>query len=51
MYKKNVNYLSILRPVIILNRDNDDRIGEKIISYIPFLPKINFKDYCNFYAY
>ena len=28
--KKNVNYVSILKPGIILNRDNDDRIGEKI---------------------
>ena len=42
--KKNVNYVSILKPGIILNRDNDDRIGEKIISYIPFLPKITSKD-------
>ena len=42
--KKNVNYISILRPGIILNRDNDDRLGEKIIAYIPFLPKITSKD-------
>ncbi len=42
--KKNVNYISILRPGIILNRDNDDRFGEKVISYIPFLPKITSKD-------
>ena len=42
--KKNVNYVSILRPGIILNRENDDRIGEKIIAYIPFLPKITSKD-------
>ena len=42
--KKNVNYVSILKPGIILNRDNDGRIGEKIISYIPFLPKITSKD-------
>ena len=42
--KKNVNYVSILKPGIILNRDNDDRIGEKIIAYIPFLPKITSKD-------
>ena len=41
---KNVNYISIHRPGIILNRENDDRIGEKIISYIPFLPKITSKD-------
>ena len=42
--KKNVNYISILRPGIIINRDNDDRLGEKIVSYIPFLPKISSKD-------
>jgi uncharacterized protein YbjT (DUF2867 family) len=42
--KKNVNYVSILRPGIILNRDNDDRFGEKVIAYIPFLPKITSKD-------
>ena len=42
--KKNVNYISILRPGIILNRDNDDRLGEKVIAYIPFLPKITSKD-------
>ena len=39
-----VNYISILRPGIILNRDNDDRLGEKVIAYIPFLPKITSKD-------
>ena len=42
--KKNVNYISILRPGIILNRDNDDRLGEKVIVYMPFLPKITSKD-------
>ena len=42
--KKNVNYISILRPGIILNRDNDYRLGEKVIAYIPFLPKITSKD-------
>ena len=42
--KKNVNYVSILRPGIILNRDNDDRFGEKVIAYIPFFPKITSKD-------
>ena len=44
MFEKNVNYISILRPGIILNRDNDDRLGEKVIAYIPFLPKITSKD-------
>ena len=42
--KKNVNYISILKPSFILNRENDDRRNEKVISYIPFLPKITIKD-------
>ena len=42
--KKNVNYISILRPGIILNRDNDDRFMEKVIAYVPFFPKITSKD-------
>ena len=42
--KKNVNYISILKPSFILNRENDDRWNEKVISYIPFLPKITIKD-------
>ena len=28
----------------MFNRDNDDRLGEKVIAYIPFLPKITSKD-------
>ena len=42
--KKNVNYISILRPGLIMNRDNDDRIVEKVATYIPFLPKITSKN-------
>jgi len=42
--KKNINYISIFRPGIILDRDNDSRIGEKIIAYVPFLPKISSKN-------
>ena len=42
--KKNVNYISMLRPSFIVNRENDDRRNEKVISYIPFLPKITSKD-------
>ncbi len=38
--KKNVNYVSILRPGIILNRENDDRIGEKIIAFYHFCQKL-----------
>ena len=42
--KKNVNYISIMKPGIILNRDNDDRLGESILKYIPFMDKIAAKD-------
>ena len=42
--KKNVNYISIMKPGIILNRDNDDRLGESILKYIPFMDKIDAKD-------
>lgn len=42
--KKNVNYISIMKPGIILNRDNDDRLGESIMKYIPFMDKIAAKD-------
>ena len=42
--KKNINYISIFRPGIILDRDNDSRLGESIIAYVPFLPKISSKN-------
>ena len=44
MLKKNVPYISIARPGIILNRDNDDRFGEKVVQWVPFIPKISSKD-------
>jgi len=42
--KKNIPYISILRPGLIMNRDNDYRFGEKVASYIPFIPKIRSHD-------
>ena len=36
--------LSILRPALLLNRRNDDRLGEKIASYIPLISSIKVKD-------
>ena len=42
--KKNVNYITIMKPGIILERDNDDRLGEKVIQWVPFIPKIKTKD-------
>ena len=31
---------AIYRPGLLLNRDNDARIGEKIFGALPFIPKI-----------
>lgn len=33
--------LNIYRPGLLTNRDNDMRIGEKIFSWVPFIPKID----------
>ncbi len=41
--KKNVDYITIFKPGMLLNRDNDMRIGEKFASWIPFAPKIDVK--------
>lgn len=37
--------LSIHRPGVLLHRDNDSRIGEKIASIIPFIAKIEASDF------
>lgn len=50
--KLGFKFLSIHRPGIktfwteglIMNRDNDERIGETIFKYTPFIPKIEVKD-------
>lgn len=39
-----VHYVSIHRPGIILHRDNDYRIGEAVVAYVPFIDKIESKD-------
>ena len=36
--------LTIYRPGLLDNRRNDDRLGEKILSYIPFITKIESRD-------
>ena len=41
--KKNVDYITIFKPGMILNRDNDSRLGENFASWIPFVPKIDVK--------
>ena len=35
----------ILRPGFLLNRDNDYRFGEKVASWIPFIPKVSSEDW------
>ncbi len=42
--KKNVDNISIYRPGALLERDNDCRFGEKVLKYIPFIPKIKCDD-------
>ena len=42
--KIGLNELAIYRPALLLNRDNDKRLGEKIGSFIPFIPKIQSID-------
>ena len=38
--KLNYPIFAIHRPGLLLNRDNDKRIMEKIFSYVPGAPKI-----------
>ena len=42
--KKNVQYISIMRPGIILDRDNDKRTSESFMAWVPFVNKIQSKD-------
>lgn len=42
--KTDIPCISVLRPGIILDRDNDSRLGEKIVRYVPFLDKITSKN-------
>ena len=37
-------HLAIHRPGLLTNRDNDERIGEKIFSKVPFITKIDSPD-------
>lgn len=42
--KKNVQYISVMRPGIILDRDNDKRTSETFMAWVPFVDKIASKD-------
>ena len=42
--KVGIPHLAIYKPGLLLNRDNDNRIGEKIGSFVPFIPKIESAD-------
>lgn len=39
--KQDLSCVSVLRPGMILDRDNDFRFGEKLARYVPFLDKIS----------
>lgn len=41
---KGIPYVSVFRPGFITDRDNDDRFGEKICKYIPFVDKVKSVD-------
>jgi oxidoreductase len=41
---KNIPYISIFRPGVILDRDNDSRFGEKVLKFVPFIDKIKSHD-------
>lgn len=38
--KRNINCISIFRPGAILDRDNDHRLGEAMLKFVPFIDKI-----------
>ena len=42
--KVGIPHVGIYKPGLLLNRDNDDRFGEKVGSYIPFITKIESSD-------
>ena len=42
--RKIIKKISVFHPGILLDRDNDDRFGERIMKWIPFISKISVKD-------
>jgi len=42
--RKIIKKISVFHPGILLDRDNDDRFGEGIMKWIPFISKISVKD-------
>ena len=42
--KIGIPHLALYKPGLLLNRDNDSRIGEKIGSFVPFISKIESAD-------
>jgi len=39
--KQDIDCISVFRPGVIQDRDNDSRFGEKVMRFVPFLDKIN----------
>ena len=46
--KMDFGNISILKPGALLNRDNDERFGEKVLRWIPFVPKIETRKVAEF---
>ena len=42
--RKIIKKISIFHPGILLDRDNDERFGEGLVRWIPFISKISVKD-------
>ena len=42
--RKIIKKISVFHPGILLDRDNDERFGESIMKWIPFISKISVKD-------
>ena len=42
--RKIIKKISVFHPGILLDRDNDERFGEGIMKWIPFISKISVKD-------
>ena len=42
--RKIIKRISVFHPGILLDRDNDERFGEGIARWIPFISKISVKD-------
>ena len=42
--RKSIKKISVFHPGLLLDRDNDERFGEGLAKWIPFISKISVKD-------